>query len=148
MSHTLVVCHHCKKVNKLDMSQAESKVPVCGNCGKNLNYHSGVQELDSESLEKLIRVADRPIVVDFWAEWCGPCRAFAPTFKSTATKYAKDLIFVKVNTEESPEFSQKLQIRGIPTLVVFNQGREVNRQSGAMPAQMFEEYLQPLVKRN
>lgn len=130
------------------LDRAMNAVPICGGCKAELPLHDGVQDICSKALTKLLRSADRPIVVDFWAPWCGPYRAFAPTFKTAAAELARQFIFAKLNTEEFPDASQSFQIRGIPTLIVFNSGKEVDRQSGAMPLPMLKEYLSQHTSRS
>jgi thioredoxin 2 len=139
--NTLVVCPKCEKPNRVALDRAASAAPVCGACKAELPLRDGVQDLSSKTLAKLVRVADRPVVVDFWAEWCGPCKAFAPTFKSAAKELGSQVVFAKLNTETFPDAGQAFQIRGIPTLVVFKNGKEIDRQSGAMPLPMLKEYL-------
>jgi len=139
--NTLVVCPKCEKLNRVASDKASGGIPICGECKAELPLHDGVQDVSSKALSKLVRVADRPVVVDFWAEWCGPCKAFAPTFKSAAKELGAQFIFAKLNTETFPDASQNYQIRGIPTLIVFKNGKEVDRQSGAMPLPMLREYL-------
>ena len=128
-------------MNRVPLAASLKAMPICGSCKTNLPIHDGVQDLTSSALSKLVRVADRPLVVDFWAEWCGPCKSFAPTYKSAAGVLGGAFIFAKLDTEKFPDAAQKFQIRGIPTLIVFRNGSEVDRQSGAMPLPMFMEYL-------
>ncbi len=139
--NTLVVCPSCEKLNRVALDRGDHKVPVCGHCKAELPVHDGVQDTSADALNKLVRVADRPVVVDYWAEWCGPCKAFAPTFKMAAKELGANFIFAKLDTEKYPQASQAFQIRGIPTLIVFKDGKEVDRKSGAMPLPMLKEYL-------
>jgi thioredoxin 2 len=137
----LVVCPKCEGLNRVALDKAAGAAPICGACKAGLPLHDGVQDISAKGLSKLLRLADRPIVVDFWAPWCGPCRAFAPTFQSVASELGSKIIFAKINTEAFPDAGQLFQIRGIPTLIVFKNGKEVDRESGAMPIAMLKEYL-------
>jgi len=139
--NTLVVCSHCEKINRVPLDKVAAAHPVCGGCKAKLPLHDGVQDVSGAGLVKLIRTADQPVVVDFWAEWCGPCKAFAPTFTAAARQLGGQFIFAKLNTEQHGQAAQTYQIRSIPTLIVFKNGAEVDRQSGAMPQAMFMQYL-------
>ena len=139
--NTLVVCPQCVKVNRVPLARAGQAQPVCGHCQTELPLHDGVQEVSDRTLHRLIEVADRPVVVDFWAEWCGPCKMFAPTFKSAAKELGGRVVFAKLDTESHPDAAQRHRIRSIPTLIVFKNGQEVDRQSGAMPLPMLMQYL-------
>lgn len=144
MTSTYTVCPKCNKVNRIDMDLAKSKTPICGSCKTEVDFHDGVTHLSTEQLQKLIRTSPIPVVVDFWAPWCGPCRSFAPTFKSMAHKKRGEFVFVKINTEENQDAGSLFSIRGIPTVTAFKSGSEIQRQSGALPEPHFEKWLSQL----
>ncbi len=143
--NTLIVCPKCEKLNRVSLEKAASANPVCGNCKAELPLHGGVQAISQMALSKLIRASELPVIVDFWAEWCGPCKAFAPVFSNAAREFGGRIVFTKLDTEKFPQAGNAFQIRGIPTLIVFKNGLEVDRRSGAMPLPMFQEYLSRLL---
>ena len=138
---TITVCPSCKKLNKVDVSSAKSSQPTCGHCQANLSIRGSYSELSASELQALIKETKKPIVVDFWAPWCGPCKSFAPHFQNVSDQLAEDFIFVKVNTEEHPLAGDLFKIRGIPTIAKFQNGIEKNRISGAMPSEQFKQWV-------
>jgi thioredoxin 2 len=142
--HSFATCPRCGAFNRF-REAGEGKAPVCGKCKAALPYHNGVTVVDARGLETLVRKSPIPVFVDFWATWCGPCRFFAPIFESVAEKRFGRAVFAKLNTEDSPEASQKYRITAIPTLVVFENGVEVRRQQGALPEPAFEGLVDSLV---
>ncbi len=130
MSKIKIVCPNCHKTNALP-SDREVKKANCGNCGHSLLDTHPVS-LDENSFDKHIQNSDIPVVVDFWAPWCGPCRMMAPNFESAASNFPLKAQFAKVNTEDHPYLSQRFGIRGIPTTIIFKNTQEVHRVSGAL----------------
>lgn len=141
MSSTYSVCPKCNQVNKVNIAKAKEKHPTCGSCGGELAYHDGISELATDSVQKLIQKSPVPIVIDFWAPWCGPCRSFAPAFAFAAQQLAGQFVFVKINTEAHPNAGQYFSVSGIPTLAIFKNGKELTRQAGAMPKDQFVAWL-------
>lgn len=141
MATTFSICSNCDQVNRVNLEQAHAKKPVCGACKQELPFHDGVTEVNGSGLQKLVQKASLPVVADFWAPWCAPCKVFTPVFQSASREMAGRVVFVKVNTEANPMAGDAFRVRGIPTLILFKNGIEQGRQTGAMPLDMFMRWL-------
>ncbi|WP_201353760.1 thioredoxin TrxC [Hydrogenimonas urashimensis] len=139
MSTIHVVCPHCHKVNRIPVKEHYTKAN-CGYCkGSLLDTHP--VELTPETFAIHIQKSDIPVVVDFWAPWCGPCRMMAPAYEEAAAQFPLKAQFAKVNTEQYQQLAAPFGIRGIPTIIVFKNGQEMERVSGALPAQQIAQLV-------
>lgn len=135
-----LVCPHCDTVNRVPEARVDD-LPVCGRCGGPLLDGQPVA-LDEARFERFVSRNELPVLVDFWAQWCGPCRAMAPQFAEAAKAMRGRVLFAKVDTEAAQELSARLRIRSIPTLALFAGGREIARVSGAMPARELVRWVE------
>jgi thioredoxin 2 len=140
MSHTFSVCHSCKSLNKVSTEKALKSEAVCGKCGKNLEMHGLVTEVGTKDFDRILKASDLPVIVDFWASWCGPCQDYGPQFEE-ASKKNTQAVFLKVSTETEPDLTHRFNIRGIPLTIIFKNGKEVKRQPGAISAEMISSLL-------
>lgn len=135
-----VVCAHCGATNRIPVDRLGDD-PVCGRCSQPLLDGRPV-ELSDADFERVVAGSDLPVVVDFWAPWCGPCQQMAPQFAQAAGALKGRALLVKVNSDESPQTAARFGIRSIPTLVRLDHGREVARVAGARPAGQIVQFAQ------
>lgn len=129
MSSSHIVCPHCNTVNRIATERLPEN-PRCGNCKQAL-FQGQPVELTAGNFPQHISRNDIPIIVDFWAPWCGPCKMMAPAFTKAAVQIEPSARLAKLNTEQEQSIGAQFSIRSIPTMVIFKNGREIIRQSGA-----------------
>ena len=135
-----LVCPHCDTVNRIPAERL-NRNPRCGKC-KDPLFTGQPIDLTDQSFAKHVRRSDLPVVVDFWAAWCGPCKMMAPHFKSVGAQLEPRVRFAKLDTEHAQRTAAQYNIRSIPTLAIFRNGREVARQAGAMDARALSNWIQ------
>ena len=138
-----VVCGHCDSVVRLPSDRLKDGAR-CPKCHSPL-FEGKPVELTEANFDRHLTRSTLPIVVDFWAPWCGPCIAMAPFYEATAQQLEPKLRFAKLNTQDEPAPATRLNIRSIPTLIVFRAGKEIARQSGSMDASTLTRWLNSVV---
>ncbi len=139
MSFTKVSCPHCLTSNRLPSERLVDN-PNCGKCKKAI-FSGEPMELSAANVSVVLHNNEIPVLVDCWAPWCGPCKGFAATFLQAAKELEPKLRLAKLNTEDHQELAGSWNIRSIPTLILFKQGKEVARMSGALPLPQLKQWL-------
>jgi len=140
MEKIKITCPHCFKKNLVPLQETYIKAD-CGHCKKSLLETNPV-ELTKSNFDNFMFNNELPIVLDFWAPWCGPCKMMAPIFKNTAKEFPLQVRFAKINTEKEPILARNFNIKSIPTLILFKKGREIRRISGVLDGEKLKRFLQ------
>ena len=141
-----VVCPHCSAVNRIPGERLGDS-PRCGKCGDPL-FTGKPLELTAAGFDRHLQRSELPLVVDFWAEWCGPCKMMAPAFAQAAAELEPAVRLAKVDTEAQQSVAGRYAIRSIPTLILFRDGREVARQAGAMSRNDIVQWVNRALRAN
>jgi len=137
-----VACPFCDTLNRVDLTRI-GQHPLCGKCGKPILLDRPIAISDA-SFDTVTTDTTVPVVVDFYADWCGPCKIMAPLLDDVAQRHAGELLVVKLDTDKNPITGQRFGIRGIPTLIAFRKGQEVGRRVGAVPPTELEAFLKSI----
>lgn len=136
------VCPSCHGLNRIPADKVDSH-PTCGRCKHALPTAGEPVHLDDDALGKLVRSSPAPVLVDFYADWCAPCRALAPRLAELARRHPGELVVVKVDTDRHPRTAGQLGVRGIPAVYLYHGGRVVGEASGLRPIEAYEQMLAP-----
>ena len=145
----VVVCRHCGAKNRVDETRLATSEAKCGRCGERLETSSGSNDQDSRPINitdqtferEVLQTTGRPVLVDCWAPWCGPCRMIAPLLDQLAAESNGTYRIAKLNVDENPQVSSRFQISSIPTMLIFKDGKLIDRLIGAQPKQSIAERL-------
>ena len=136
-----IVCPHCGSVNRVPAGR-DAAAGRCGACHK-AQFTGQPVAADAVQFDRQVNRSDVPVVVDFWADWCGPCHAMAPAYDQVAAELEPRLRFLKLDTEAEPAVAGRYGIRGIPTLIVFSRGKVLAQRAGAVDATTLRAWLAP-----
>jgi thioredoxin 2 len=143
----VTTCSSCGQRNRMAYSRLRAETR-CGKCHTSITPPGEpIETPDAATFDAALAQSDLPIVVDFWAPWCGPCRMVAPELAKVASRHAGDYLILKVNTDAIPELGERFNIRSIPTMALFDGGREVARTAGARPAADIEAFIESSLAR-
>ena len=141
-STATVACPFCGTLNRVNVERVADR-PKCGSCGRPIWLDRPIAVSDA-TFDRVITDTTVPVLVDFYADWCGPCKIMAPLLDDVANRRAGQMLVLKLDTDQNPATGQRFGIRGIPTLIAFRDGKEVSRRVGAVPSAELEAFLKTL----
>ena len=139
-NEAILRCRNCETKNRVKLEKISS-LPLCGKCGSKLEILKGTISIEGSEFSREVLEETIPTALDFWAPWCGPCRMMGPILDDIARSNPGRIKVVKINSDENPNLSMQLGIQGIPTLILFRDGKEVNRMVGAAPREHILQFL-------
>jgi thioredoxin 2 len=139
-NEAILRCRNCEIKNRVKLEKISS-LPLCGKCGNKLEIPKDIISIEDSEFSREVLKETIPTALDFWAPWCGPCRMMGPILDDIARSYPGRIKVVKINSDENPNLSMQLGIQGIPTLILFRDGKEVNRMVGAAPREHILQFL-------
>jgi len=143
VSNEILKCPSCGAANRVSPDKVSASVEaVCGQCGAALGVTTHPVHVSDEEFQAQVTQSSLPVLVDFWAPWCGPCRMVGPSLEALAKELAGRVRIAKVNVDDNPVMAGQLGVRGIPTMVLFKDGQEVDRQVGALPKAEIRRWLE------
>lgn len=143
---TTIECESCEAMNRVPLAKLKSK-PKCGKCGAKLPLGGGPITVTDANFETTINTSPVPVIVDFWAPWCGPCRMIGPALETIAGDMSHDVLIAKLNVDENPQVASKFQVRSIPMLLGFVEGEAVDKQVGALPPPALRSWVKGVVAK-
>ena len=138
-----IVCQHCQGINRIPAARLSDN-PKCGKCKQPL-FQGKPLAVDEADFQRQVSRSDIPLLVDFWAEWCGPCKMMAPMFAQAAIELEPQVRLLKVDTEKNQNLAAQFEIRSIPTIAIFKGGKEIARQAGAMQTQQLIQWVRSIL---
>ncbi len=139
-NEAILRCQDCHIKNRVKLEKISS-LPLCGKCGSKLEIPTGTISIESNEFSREVLEETIPTALDFWAPWCGPCRMMGPLLDDIASSYPGRIKVVKINSDENPKLSMQFGIQGIPTLILFRDGKEIDRMVGAAPREHILQFL-------
>ncbi len=143
---TTIECDGCGAVNRVPLARLKGR-PKCGKCGEKLPLGGGPITVTDANFEQTISTSPVPVVVDFWAPWCGPCRMIGPALEKIAGDMSHEVLVAKLNVDENPQTASKFQVRSIPMLLGFADGEAVDKQVGALPPPALRSWVNGLLDK-
>jgi thioredoxin len=145
-AYRILRCEACGQLNRIPETKfSTGETPKCGKCKAQLSFQPKPAAVTDQTFGRFTS-APVPVLIDFWAPWCGPCHALAPTIEQIAKEFAGLVLVGKLNTDDNPATASTFQIRGIPTLILFSNGREVDRLVGVQPKTEIARHIQALLR--